>query len=157
MYHRRRTRPLDPIPFAYGTQLLGTTTVYLDAGLQVGSLVKLTISAVTDVGFRAERRKDRICSDIQYRKSFERLEQLPRTVEHLIVQLGTLVPSIPVVATMNERLGQGFPSLTLGWFSWRARLTPSSILWSTSAGRALSAFLGSSTSSTQRLSCWMTW
>jgi len=95
---------LDSIPFAYGTQLLGTTTVYLDAGLQVSLLMKLTVSVVTDVRLRAERRKDRICSDTQYRKSFERLEQLPRTVEHLIVQLGTLVPSVPAVATVNELL-----------------------------------------------------
>jgi len=95
---------LGSIPFAYDTQLLGTTTIYLDAGLQVSLLVELTVSVVTDVGFRAERRKDRICSDTQYRKSFERLEQLPRTVEHLIVQLGTLVPSTPAVVTISERL-----------------------------------------------------
>jgi len=67
--------------------------------------VELSVSVVTDVGFMAERRKDRICSATQYGKSFERLEQLLRTVEHLIVQLGTLVLSTPAVAIISERLG----------------------------------------------------
>ena len=67
--------------------------------------MKLNISVVTDTRRRAERKKDRICSDIQYQKSFERLKQLPRTVEHLVVQLGTLVLNAQAVMTMSERLG----------------------------------------------------
>ena len=54
---------MGSISFAYGTQLLGTTTLYPDAGLQVRSLMDLTVSVVTDVALRAERRKDRVCSD----------------------------------------------------------------------------------------------
>ena len=72
---------------------------------------------VTDARPRAERRKDRICSEIQYQKSFERLRQLPQTVEHLVVQLGMFTSSILAVVTMDERLGQGFLSRILGWFS----------------------------------------
>lgn len=82
---------MDPVPFTHDTQLPGTATLYLNAGLQVSRLVKLTVSMAIDAGRRGERRKDRICSEIQYQKSFERLKQLPRTVEHLVVQLGTLV------------------------------------------------------------------
>ncbi|KAI6162521.1 hypothetical protein EDD17DRAFT_1757290 [Pisolithus thermaeus] len=37
---------------------------------------------------RAERRKDRVCSDAQYRKMYDHIKQLPSSVEHLIVQLG---------------------------------------------------------------------
>ena len=67
--------------------------------------MKLNISVVADTRRRAERKKDRICSDIQYQKSFERLKQLPRTVEHLVVQLGTLVLNAQAVMTISERLG----------------------------------------------------
>jgi hypothetical protein len=38
---------------------------------------------------RAERKKDQVCSPMEYKKVFERLDHLPSTVEHLIVQLGT--------------------------------------------------------------------
>ena len=85
---------MGPIPFAYGTQLPGATTVYLDVGLQVSWPTKLTVSVVIDPKFRAERKKSRICSDIEYQKSFHRLRQLPQTVEHVIVQLGTLAFAI---------------------------------------------------------------
>ncbi|KAF8061567.1 hypothetical protein FPV67DRAFT_1563868 [Lyophyllum atratum] len=37
---------------------------------------------------RGERRKDQICSSLQYQKVFHRLSQLPQSVEHLIVQVG---------------------------------------------------------------------
>lgn len=60
---------------------------------------------VTDLELRTERSKDRTCSEAQYQKSFERLRQLPRTVEHLVVQLGTLISDILATVTMNEGLG----------------------------------------------------
>jgi hypothetical protein len=50
---------------------------------------------VVNARLRAERKKERICSEIEYRKSFERLRRLPRTAEHLIVQLGTLLLHAP--------------------------------------------------------------
>ncbi|KAI6036071.1 hypothetical protein BKA83DRAFT_104189 [Pisolithus microcarpus] len=37
---------------------------------------------------RAERKKDRVCSDAQYRKVHDHIKQLPSSVEHLIVQIG---------------------------------------------------------------------
>ncbi|KAJ3552242.1 hypothetical protein NM688_g4254 [Phlebia brevispora] len=37
---------------------------------------------------RAERKQDQVCSQAQYANIFQRLEQLPRGTEHLIVQLG---------------------------------------------------------------------
>jgi len=100
---------MGPTPFAHDTQLLGTTTLYLNVGLQVSRLRKLTGCVVIDVRPRAERRKDRICSDFQYQKMFERLRQLPHTVEHLIVQLGTLIWNVLVVVMINQRLWTGVP------------------------------------------------
>jgi hypothetical protein len=83
---------------------------------------------VVNARLRAERKKERICSEIEYRKSFERLRRLPRTAEHLIVQLGTLLLPAPTVVTISKHLGQGFPSRTPGWFSWRVYSTQSLIL-----------------------------
>ncbi|GLB35393.1 hypothetical protein LshimejAT787_0209580 [Lyophyllum shimeji] len=37
---------------------------------------------------RGERRKEQICSPLQYQKVFQRLSHLPQSVEHLIVQVG---------------------------------------------------------------------
>ncbi|KAF7295060.1 C-CAP/cofactor C-like domain-containing protein [Mycena indigotica] len=37
---------------------------------------------------RAERKKDQVCSPAEYDKVFQRLKQLPTTVEHLCVQIG---------------------------------------------------------------------
>ena len=92
--------------------------------------MRFTVSVVIEARRRAERRRDQICSEIQYQKSFERLKQLPCTVEHLVVQLGMLISSILTVMTIRE-LGQGFLSRTLGWFFWRTYSTQSSTLWST--------------------------
>ena len=117
----------------------------------------LTVFVATDVRLRGERRKDQICSEIQYQKTFERLSQLPHTVEHLVVQLGTLILNTLAVVVVTERLSQEFLSRIPGWFSWRVRSTQSSTLWSTSAGGEFLAFLDSSTSSTLRQNYWMIW
>ncbi|KIJ68942.1 hypothetical protein HYDPIDRAFT_80069 [Hydnomerulius pinastri MD-312] len=37
---------------------------------------------------RAERKKDKVCSDEQYRKVYDAIGQLPAHVEHIVVQLG---------------------------------------------------------------------
>ncbi|KAI9056891.1 hypothetical protein FKP32DRAFT_1762870 [Trametes sanguinea] len=37
---------------------------------------------------RAERKLDQVCSPFEYKAVFARMHQLPRTVEHLVVQLG---------------------------------------------------------------------
>ncbi len=36
----------------------------------------------------AERKKDQVCSPYEYNKVFKRLQELPESVEHLVVQLG---------------------------------------------------------------------
>lgn len=147
---------MDPIPFAFSAQLYGTTTVYLNVRLQV-SWLALAGCVVADFRLRAERRKDQICSKIQYNKSFERLRQLPPTVEHLIIQSGTLTSNTSALVTIDGRLVQGFLSRVLEWFFWRARLARSLTFWSTLLEREPSAFPGSSTSSTPRRNCWMIW
>lgn len=40
---------------------------------------------------RAERKLSQVCSEGTYRRVFERLWDLPLTVKHLVVQLGTLI------------------------------------------------------------------
>jgi len=63
---------------------------------------------------RAGRRKDRICSEIQYEKTFERLRQLPRTVEHLVVQLGVPI-AYPRMVFLESALDSKFnPLVHLG-------------------------------------------
>jgi hypothetical protein len=37
---------------------------------------------------RAERKKDQVCSSVEYDKVFARLRTIPSEVEHLIVQVG---------------------------------------------------------------------
>ncbi|KZT28528.1 hypothetical protein NEOLEDRAFT_1154428 [Neolentinus lepideus HHB14362 ss-1] len=53
---------------------------------------------------RAERRKDQVCSPLEYQKVFERLSHLPRHVEHLIVQVGIPIayPRMVFMETMLE-------------------------------------------------------
>lgn len=48
---------------------------------------------LTFITCRAERKLSQVCSEAEYRKVFERLQALPRHVEHLIVQLGALTIS----------------------------------------------------------------
>lgn len=62
----------------------------------------LTETNIINAGVRAERKKDQICSGTEYRKTFERLSQLPQTVEHLVIQLGTLVLSILTTVMIYE-------------------------------------------------------
>lgn len=119
--------------------------------------MELTGSCIIYTEPRGERRKDRICSEVQYRKTFERLRQLPKTVEHLVVQLGTLVSSILIVVTTGKQLKQEFLSHILEWSSWRAHSTPSLTLWSILAEREALVSLDSSTSSMPRPNSWMTW
>ncbi|ESK96912.1 plasma membrane protein [Moniliophthora roreri MCA 2997] len=45
-------------------------------------------SAILLLDCRAERKKDQVCSQLQYQKVFERIKCLPPSVEHLVVQLG---------------------------------------------------------------------
>jgi hypothetical protein len=46
------------------------------------------LCSVKHVLFSAERRIDQVCSEVEYRKVFERLRYIPQGVEQLIVQLG---------------------------------------------------------------------
>ena len=48
---------------------------------------------------RAERRKDQVCSPTEYQKVFERVTQMPSTVEHLVVQLGEF--SVPLLRAVH--------------------------------------------------------
>lgn len=45
----------------------------------------------------AERKKNQVCSDEEYKVVFDRLGQIPPHVEHLVVQIGELpdVSSVP--------------------------------------------------------------
>ncbi|KAK7467073.1 hypothetical protein VKT23_004134 [Stygiomarasmius scandens] len=45
-------------------------------------------TAILLLDCRTERKKDQVCSPSQYQKVFERVNQMPSTVEHLVVQLG---------------------------------------------------------------------
>jgi hypothetical protein len=40
--------------------------------------------------FRAERKKNQVCSEMEYTRVFSALQRLPEGVEHLVVQLGEL-------------------------------------------------------------------
>ena len=53
---------------------------------------------------RAERKLEQVCSEEQYAKVFDRLDSLPSTVEHLIIQLGKASPSAIVTASEIECL-----------------------------------------------------
>ncbi|KAG7452679.1 uncharacterized protein BT62DRAFT_880537 [Guyanagaster necrorhizus] len=45
-------------------------------------------AAILMLDCRAERKKDQVCSRYEYDKIFKRLQELPESVEHLIIQLG---------------------------------------------------------------------
>ena len=51
---------------------------------------------------RAERKLEQVCSDEQYAKVFDRLNSLPSSVEHLIIQLGDAFPSVIFTASEIE-------------------------------------------------------
>ncbi|KAL0947072.1 hypothetical protein HGRIS_013213 [Hohenbuehelia grisea] len=63
---------------------------------------------------RAERKKDQVCSQIQYQKVFERLMQLPPNVEHLVVQLGVPI-AYPRMVFLEKALSSKLnPLVALG-------------------------------------------
>lgn len=63
---------------------------------------------------RAERRKDRICSPIEYDKVFQRIRTLPPTVEHLVVMLGVPI-AYPRMVFLESTLESKFnPLVALG-------------------------------------------
>ncbi|KAH9923948.1 uncharacterized protein BXZ73DRAFT_50764 [Epithele typhae] len=63
---------------------------------------------------RAERKKDQVCSQAEYRAVFARLQELSRTVEHLIVQTGIPV-AYPRMVFLETALESKFnPLVTLG-------------------------------------------
>ncbi|KAF5386786.1 hypothetical protein D9615_001876 [Tricholomella constricta] len=63
---------------------------------------------------RGERKKDQICSPLQYQKVFHRLAQLPSSVEHLIVQVGIPI-AYPRMVFLETALESKFnPLVALG-------------------------------------------
>ncbi|KAF8911126.1 hypothetical protein CPB84DRAFT_1672473 [Gymnopilus junonius] len=63
---------------------------------------------------RAERRKDQVCSQPQYQHVFDRLNNLPAGVEHLIVQLGIPI-AYPRMVFLETALESRFnPLVALG-------------------------------------------
>ncbi|TRM61810.1 hypothetical protein BD626DRAFT_500604 [Schizophyllum amplum] len=63
---------------------------------------------------RAERMKDRVCSSEEYQKVFERLQHIPPTTEHLIVQLGIPI-AYPRMVFLEAALESKFnPLVALG-------------------------------------------
>ncbi|RDB24282.1 hypothetical protein Hypma_008733 [Hypsizygus marmoreus] len=63
---------------------------------------------------RAERKKDQVCSPLQYQKVFHRLKQLPPNVEHLVVQLGIPI-AYPRMVFLETALESKFnPLVALG-------------------------------------------
>ena len=62
----------------------------------------------------AERRKDRICSVTQYNRVFDRLNNIPQGVDHLVVQLGIPI-AYPRMVFLESALDSKFnPLLLLG-------------------------------------------
>ncbi|KAJ3802934.1 hypothetical protein GGU11DRAFT_813184 [Lentinula aff. detonsa] len=63
---------------------------------------------------RAERRKNQVCSPMEYEKVFARLHQLPPTVEHLVVQIGIPI-AYPRMVALEKALESKFnPLVALG-------------------------------------------
>lgn len=63
---------------------------------------------------RAERTKARICSEQEYRKVFERLQTLPPSVEHLVIQLGVPI-AYPRMVFLETALESKFnPLVAMG-------------------------------------------
>ncbi|KAI0293383.1 hypothetical protein BC826DRAFT_910742 [Russula brevipes] len=63
---------------------------------------------------RAERTRYQVCSEQQYKKVFERLDMLPRGVEHLVIQLGIPI-AFPRMVFLEKRLESKInPLITLG-------------------------------------------
>ncbi|KAJ7098064.1 hypothetical protein B0H15DRAFT_773302, partial [Mycena belliarum] len=63
---------------------------------------------------RAERKKEQVCSQAEYQKVFERLRQLPSSVEHLCVQIGIPI-AYPRLVFLETALESKFnPFVALG-------------------------------------------
>ncbi|KAL1680859.1 hypothetical protein EV122DRAFT_206983 [Schizophyllum commune] len=61
---------------------------------------------------RAERKKDRVCSQTEYAKVFERLQNIPPTTEHVIVQLGIPI-AYPRMVFLESALESKYNPLTI--------------------------------------------
>ncbi|KAI0781344.1 hypothetical protein BD413DRAFT_27799 [Trametes elegans] len=63
---------------------------------------------------RAERKLDQVCSPQEYKAAFARMQELPRTVEHLVVQLGIPI-AYPRMVFLESALDSKFnPLVALG-------------------------------------------
>ncbi|TDL27575.1 hypothetical protein BD410DRAFT_812553 [Rickenella mellea] len=63
---------------------------------------------------RAERKKDQVCSRTEYDKVMEQIYRLPKSVEHLIVQIGIPI-AYPRMVFLEKALGSKYnPFVTLG-------------------------------------------
>ncbi|KAJ3726024.1 hypothetical protein C8R42DRAFT_424597 [Lentinula raphanica] len=63
---------------------------------------------------RAERKKDQVCSPMEYEKVFARMQQLPSSVEHLVVQIGIPI-AYPRMVALEKALESKFnPLVALG-------------------------------------------
>ncbi|KAI0329832.1 hypothetical protein GY45DRAFT_827575 [Cubamyces sp. BRFM 1775] len=63
---------------------------------------------------RAERKLDQVCSPAEYRAVFTRMRELPRTVEHMVIQLGIPI-AYPRMVFLESALGSNFnPLVALG-------------------------------------------
>lgn len=72
------------------------------------------IRAGTYHSHRAERRKDQVCSPLEYEKVFQRIRTLPPAVEHLIVLLGIPI-AYPRMVFLESALESKFnPLVALG-------------------------------------------
>jgi len=78
----------------------------------LGSLGPETYILLLDC--RAERKKDQVCSQMEYQKVFQRLNQLPSRVEHLVVQIGIPI-AYPRMVFLETALESKFnPLVALG-------------------------------------------
>lgn len=60
---------------------------------------------------RAERKKNQVCSELEYKKVLEKMHALPNTVEHLIIQLGIPI-AYPRMNFLETALESRFNPLT---------------------------------------------
>ncbi|KAI0948563.1 hypothetical protein AcV7_009271 [Taiwanofungus camphoratus] len=63
---------------------------------------------------RAERKKNQVCSQTEYRAVFDRVYMLPRNVEHLVIQLGIPIAYPRMVFLENVLESKMNPLVTLG-------------------------------------------
>ena len=79
---------MDSLPFALRIVEPWATGINPHVGLQVCFVTLCPHHLLNLCVTRAERKKDKVCSNFEYDKVFQRLHYLPPTTEHLIVQLG---------------------------------------------------------------------